>query len=686
MPNTYISLEGGLNLEVPPIEAKPGQCIEAYNFYESVKGGYTTLKGYERYDGLPAPSEATYYYILIDDWDLVTPESVNIADGQTLVIGTLTVTILTTEVSPDGTQVIIIGGESVGAVPALPVAIGGSPSVIHVESYAAGETTWETGTKDTYLAAAQSVRRTAVSVVPGTGDIRGVAQVNSEVIAWRDSGSDVKAYKASASSWVEIPNAAIYEVDVTGDTVATVGDVCNSGNDKIVGVYEYLAATVPDANKRVYVVKRIAGGVPTSFINDVGAVDHGSVLGTVAWTPSAGGKVSYINHNFYAGLDTYNMYFADAVNVPMVYNVADDVIQPISADYRTLLEVCKHPIAHNQRLMLSTNGGTYLTSVVGEPTVMDGFLGAQEIGVGDDITGFAATSSELLAIYTRNQTHVVKGTSAETWEKRIASKNSGAKDGCIAQIDDVYSSDDRGISRLSRTEALGGFNAGTITDDIQSRFNVLGSQGQCSTTFRALNQLRFYYGANFLIASRIPYNANGNEGVRYGLSEGAYPVHVKVVSTEEDLTGIERTFFGSTDGYVYQMDVGSSFDGAAIEQSLSLHFNHLKSPLVRKRFVGVDFEAMVEGTCAFQVYYYMNDGNKSFEPRTVGFVGGNSQWDSALFNEALFDSIPLTRPRMTLRGTGFNLQFVFYRNSAFEPQGTLTGYALRYKQRGLVAI
>ena len=686
MPVKYVTLSGGLDLEIPPIEAPSGKCLEAYNYYESVKGGYTTLLGYEKFDGLPPPSQANYHYILIDDWDLVTPESVNIAIGQTLVIGSITVTIVATEVSPTGDQVIIIGGEAVGVAPSLPVAIGGSPSVIEITSTGYASTTWETGGYASYLLAAQDARRVVISPVPGDGAIRGVEQINDELIAWRDDGADLKAYKSSAASWVEIPLAAVYEVNTSGLTVATVGDLCNGGQDKIIAVHEYLTGGAPDTNKRVYVVKRISGGVPTGFVNDVGAVNHGSVLGTVAWLPAGGGTVDAVNHNFYAGLDTYNMYYADGVNCAMSYAPADNVIAPISADYRVIGEVCGHVISHNQLLIMGTTGGTYLTSAAGDPEVLDAFVGAHEIGVGDDITGFRATSSEDLAIFTRNQTHVVKGRDASDWVKRIGSKNSGARSNCIAQIDDVFASDDRGIARLSRTDALGGFNAATITDDVQTLFNEMSSEATCATTFRALNQMRFYYGNRFLICSRVPYNANGNEGIRYGITEGGYPIDVLVVSTDEDLTGTERSFFGSTDGYVYEMDKGSSFDGVAMEQILTLHYNHLKSPLNKKRFVGADLEAITKAPCTFTVYYSMNDGLKTFNPRTVFFPGSAGSWDVARYDEGVFDAAPLSRPRMGFKGTGYNFQLSFHRNSATEPQATLTGYALRYRMRGQVEI
>lgn len=686
MTTKYVTLSGGLDLEIPPIEAPSGKCLEAFNYYESVKGGYTTLLGYERYDGLPRPSDATYHYIHITDYDLAAG-AVSIAVGATVVIGTLTVTVVLTEVKGDGTELIIIGGEPTGDIPATPTAFDTGAIATEISSEGYASTDWETGGFESYMVATQLVRRTAISPVPGAGSVTGVAQIRGTKLAWRDDSGDSKCYKATAASWSQIPYASLYVVDTSSPEIkATVGDLCNGGQDKIIAIHDFLTAGAPTADTFIYIVKRISGSTPTAFVNDVGSVAIGAVTSSISWTPAGGGAIDYVNHNFYAGTDTFDMFFADGINTAMWYSSADEVIAPISADYTTLAEVCSHVITHNQMLMMSTTGGTYLTSAPGEPDVLDAFVGAHEIGVGDEITGMRSTSAEELAIFTRNETHVVKGKDATDWVKRIGSKNSGAKSNCIASIDDVFASDDRGIARLSRTDALGGFNASTITDDIQSLFNAVSNAATCATTLRALNQMRFFYGTRFLICARVPYNANGNEGIRYGITEGAYPVPVLNVSTEEDDVGIETTYFGSDDGYIYQMDIGSNHDGAIMESTLTVHYNHLQTPLTKKRFVGADIEAITKAPCTFTVYYNMNDGTKTFNPRTVYFPGSEDLWDEAKYDSGLFDSAPLSRPKMGFKGTGFNMNLSFVRSSAVEPQGTLTGYALRYKMRGLVPV
>lgn len=423
---------------------------------------------------------------------------------------------------------------------------------------------------------------------------------------------------------------------------------------------------------------------------DDGWVEVTNSEGNVGYSTAAltDTTISYINHNFFGGKDTLRMYIGDGVNPAQEY---DPVLHTLT------LAADSGPVgfvaAFNERLIMSSTGGTFLASVAGDPLNLDGTLNAVEIGVGDEITGFAVTASDNLAIYTIRTTWGLTGTGPladsagqAAWRLQMISQNAGSKPHCIAQTDDVFASDNRGIGVLSRTQKLGGFSSSTITDEIQPLFKRISADATCATTIRSSNQMRFYYGNTGLVASQVEFNANGNTGIRYGMTETFYPEKVLCVSTEEDLEGSELSFFGSESGYVYQMDKGRSFDGKDIEVKVTLQFNHFKSPSVNKRFMGLSLEALLMEPTDFDVDYIMNDGTRSFEYRTANFEDGSSVWGSSEFGSALFGARPLSRDKVSLKGTGYNLQLTFSRNSRTSAQAVLTGYTIRYTQRGQTAL
>jgi len=59
-----IKLGGGLDQVTPTLSLPSGVARRATNFECSITGGYTRIAGYERFDGRPNPSDATYNLLL----------------------------------------------------------------------------------------------------------------------------------------------------------------------------------------------------------------------------------------------------------------------------------------------------------------------------------------------------------------------------------------------------------------------------------------------------------------------------------------------------------------------------------------------------------------------------------------------------------------------------------------------
>ena len=57
----YVQAKGGLNLVQPTIANNPSYVSDGLNFEVSQYGGYRRVAGYERFDGRPSPSAASYY-------------------------------------------------------------------------------------------------------------------------------------------------------------------------------------------------------------------------------------------------------------------------------------------------------------------------------------------------------------------------------------------------------------------------------------------------------------------------------------------------------------------------------------------------------------------------------------------------------------------------------------------------
>jgi hypothetical protein len=79
---TYdFGLFGGLDLVTPPLVVPPGKVLSSKNYEPADEGGYRRITGYERYDGRPSPSDATYWILDFDAGTGTEPTPGNTIDG-----------------------------------------------------------------------------------------------------------------------------------------------------------------------------------------------------------------------------------------------------------------------------------------------------------------------------------------------------------------------------------------------------------------------------------------------------------------------------------------------------------------------------------------------------------------------------------------------------------------------------
>jgi len=79
------ALVGGMDLITPPLQTVAGRAIAGVN-YEPHPRGYRRIDGFERFSGLPKPSEAEYWVLNFDasDTEIAADDVVTgVASGAT---------------------------------------------------------------------------------------------------------------------------------------------------------------------------------------------------------------------------------------------------------------------------------------------------------------------------------------------------------------------------------------------------------------------------------------------------------------------------------------------------------------------------------------------------------------------------------------------------------------------------
>lgn len=199
--SSIVELKGGINENVSSLELLAGELISCKNYMisESTYGGYTSVKGYERYDADVTPSLYESYLITVTDsaLDIVPGEAISSPSGAAtalkshLVSGSFAL----------GTAKIIIEAlKGAGAIVTAEVlsSVGGAIGNISLSRTLIG------GTFEYFEAL--NYARTLVKVVPGEGPLLGVHIFSDKIYAFRKKvGTNfIGFYVEATSNWLEI--------------------------------------------------------------------------------------------------------------------------------------------------------------------------------------------------------------------------------------------------------------------------------------------------------------------------------------------------------------------------------------------------------------------------------------------------------------------------------------------------
>ena len=666
-------LGGGLDLLTPTLSLKAGVCRDALNFEASVTGGYSRIPGYERFDGRSSPSGAAIFVITLD-------AIANVGIGNTITNPAVTVTGVVVGL----TSTLIIYTKAVGTF-----TIG---TVVKVGALVVGTITAITDVVDTrsraiYTAAAADVYRTSIAVVPGSGPIRGVCRYKNVVYAWRDNagGTAMAIYKSSVTGWVNVPLG--FELGfTTGSAIINEGDAINGQTSGATGTVTRVvleSGTWAGTAAGRLILSATTGVFVAAENIRVGAAVKAVASGAAAAiTLLPGGRVRQQIANFAGQAINSRVYGCDGLNRSFEFDgtVYAPIKTGMSPDAPNAINV------HLHRLFL-TFGGSVQYSAAGLPFQWSPIVGAAEFALDDTVTDtLVMTGSNLtasLALFTADDTFILYGSTPATFFLVHFNQGIGAIANTAQQLDTAVAMDGRGMYQVSPTLAFGNFDSTTLTASIrpfvQSRKTLIVASG----INREKNQYRVFYSDGY--ALYLTSVNNQSQGVMPVL----FPNPVAVWSGGGTSVGAEVSFFGSTNGMVYQMDTGTSFDGASISATLLLNFNHSKSPRIRKRYqrssVEVTGDAYAEFLFGYDLAYSSTNMTQSAEVLYASAFRA-TVWDEFTWDEFTWDGVTLSPSEVGMVGTGENCAIRFSSTSTFVGSFTInsiiTHYMLRRGLRG----
>jgi hypothetical protein len=479
------------------------------------------------------------------------------------------------------------------------------------------DTALDTATPGSEVDTSREAVRAAIGDVPGTDNILGVHIFNDCVFAWRNTGAEKFLYKSSTSTSIRWGNGTTADTALTDDGASMAA----SGTVRAVTARFSL---FPSGNANEEVMLWV-DGVTSGF-------------------------------RYYRTGTAFTVYDEN-----------------VNADLPSALPT--HIGVWENRLFLVYPGGHILFSEVGDPTGWDAATGnAGEIYIGEDVTNVVEVPGGHLAFFTRNKIKVLSyGSTSNEFIFKLDdfSNTMGAiPDTTVNLLGTLYFADDRGFSSLSPGFYSGQLNAKFIGKKIYKTYIENRDNITFGTVDRDTNRYYLFYTNESGNASGLVFTFVGNK--LKGSSKIVYQHKITSITEGKFSDGTNKLFFGSDDGYVYQMLSGTSFDGGVIATSLTTSYHHYGSPRHWKNFKRLGFEMTATNGTVFNIrpkFNYMSNllANSAELSSTLSGSNEANQWGSGVWGTMVWNVDLLENPVIYIQGYGVNMAIQVNTSSKYRP-------------------
>jgi hypothetical protein len=672
----FVAFNGGYDTVTPPLALPPSFAREAQNFEQDINGGFTRIAGYERVDGRAKPSDATY---------AILPMSTL---GTYLTNGSVTVTGATS-----GATGVVIGSSSTAG--AVYLVLTKTTGTFQAESLTAGggvtsgaavingAATSQLAAQ--YNAAAANVYRALIGVVPGSGALRGVWIYNDVYYAFRDNagGTAVDMYKSTTGGWTKVALGREIKFNTGTGTIADGNTVVGgtSGATAVVARAE-LESGAWAANAAGHLIfASVTGTFQNGEALKVGGVTQATAISadTAITFAVPGGRFEFQNYNFGGSANTTKMYGCDGKNRGFEFDGTTFV--PINTGMTS--DAPEHMVCHKGRLFFSFKGSVQFAAA-GTPYVWSVIVGAGEIAMGDTVTGFlaqpggATSATAALGIFTKRNMAVLYGSTSSDFALQAFDQQAGGYAYTFQYVGISLLFNDRGVTSLETSQRFGNFESATLSKRVQPWLRSRRALVTGSCVARDKNQYRLFFSDGSAM-----WFTHDN-GTIVGAMPQLFPDAVKCCCSEQLSDGTEVQLFGSDSGYVFQLEKGTSFDGASIEFFLSMAYNHSGAPRQEKRYRKCTFEISGTGYFEFNFSYLLGYASTEYEQSGTTVVANSlsaTNWDSFVWDAFVWDGVNLLPAVTELSGTAENVSLIIRGISDYLPAARISGATIQYSRR-----
>lgn len=664
---------GGLDQETSPLSLPSGFLRGSVNYECAVQGGYARVMGYERYNGRTAPSAGTASVI-----DITLTGTIAVGDTVTGSTSAATAVVISV---PDSSSIVVT--KVSGTFQVETIKVGG---VVQATITATPHGASTALLRAQYKNLAADEYRDDIAAPTGSGSSLGGVKFGGVFYTWRNAadGLSTNIWKSSATGWQQVTLFNEVSFTLGGATQPAEGATLTQGavTATIKRVALTSAATTWATNSATgrLIVTDPAGGNFSAGAATCGAVNFTLSGAQTAITLQPSGRYEFYVENFGGTVATKRIYGCDGVNRGFEFD--GTVLVPITTGMTT--DAPNYVHVHKKQLFFSF-GASVQHSAPATPYVWSVVLGASEIGMGDTVNGFqtqpGSATTGALAIFTRNRTSILYGTGAADWVLVPYRDELGAYAYSIQDVGYTMFLDDQGITNLQTAQEFGNFSHDALSARIKTWVNGKRTKVAASCVCRDKGQYRIFFTDNFALFVTF----KGKKVV--GMTPMKFGHAATWAWSSEESDGSETLYFGASNGMVYQMEKGTSFDGDAIAHNIKIAWDTLGTPGLIKRFHDATLEITGSGYAQFNFGYKIGYASTDIaqptsQTETVSFSSGvwdeaGVTWDSGI----TWDGTTLAPSILPMGGEGENLSLVISGSSDYHSSIQFSGARIMYSPR-----
>lgn len=298
---------------------------------------------------------------------------------------------------------------------------------------------------------------------------------------------------------------------------------------------------------------------------------------------------------------------------------------------------------------------------------------------------------ERLFIFCEDEIYLMAGSSIADFQIQPVTRKIGCVDGFSVQEiggDLIYLAPD-GLRTVAGTQKNDDIELGTVSKQIQPRLEGVSTDRISSLVIRKKSQYRLFFPGDAQLNTSAPgiigvikAGTEGGIGWEYSDLKGIKPA----CCTTGFINGVETVLHGGYDGYVYQQEIGDTFNGTNIQAIYQGPDFTMGDAGIRKMMQRIIWNYDNEGAvdADFRIRYDFSSSQvpqPAQYPLTTGAAIAIYGNPASLYATAVYGSTGTPLVRQSIEGSGFTVSVRLDDKDGADPI-SIKGYQLEFTPGG----